>query len=493
MNPLTRQNALDQVFARVPEAIVFIDAGDRVLDVNPEFTKIFGYASMEACGRTINELVVPEERWAEGEAVSVRGRLGVLDDFESVRKHKNGTRIDVSVVSGPVTVTGSQVARYIIYRDITERKRIEQRLRRVVDANIIGVCIWKLDGQIIDANDEFLRMIGYNKSDMSSGSINWIHLTPVDWALVGSRSVTRIRSIGSVPSYEMEICRKDGLRLPVLLGGVEFGGASDEGMSFLIDLTDLRRAQQSAREGELRYNEVRSQLAHANRIASIAELSAAIAHELNQPLSGVVINASTCLFNLSAVPHNVEDAVQATRRTIRDANRASEVVSRLRAMFAKRDLQLTAVELDAATQEVLDLLSLDLQRNHIILQTEFAVGIEPIIGDRVQLQQVILNLVRNSMDAMRSIREDKRHLVIGIDRGPDNAVCLSLRDSGVGFDPNQAERLFEPFYSTKGDGMGIGLAVSRSIVELHGGRIWAKSNGDNGTTFFFTIPAAAAP
>jgi C4-dicarboxylate-specific signal transduction histidine kinase len=220
-------------------------------------------------------------------------------------------------------------------------------------------------------------------------------------------------------------------------------------------------------------------------------LTASIAHEVNQPLSGIVTNASTCLRMLAADPPNVDGARETARRTIRDGNRASEVISRLRLLYGKKNPTIESVDLNEATREVLVLSSSELQRNRVIVLQELAAGLPLVAGDRVQLQQVILNLIRNASDAMSAVDDRPRQLLIRTERNPDDHVLLTVKDAGVGFASQAADKLFESFYTTKNDGMGIGLSVSRSIIESHHGRLWATLNDGPGATFSFSIPHAS--
>jgi signal transduction histidine kinase len=249
----------------------------------------------------------------------------------------------------------------------------------------------------------------------------------------------------------------------------------------LQDVTDSRIAEEAL-------NRARSELAHVARVTTLNALTASIAHEINQPLSGIITNAGTCLRMLSADPPNVEGALETARRTIRDGHRASDVIARLRALYSKKDISFESMDLSEATGEVILLCRSDLQRNRVILRTELAGDLPPIAGDRIQLQQVILNLVRNASDAMSTIDDRPRELVIRTAIDDDDRVRLSVRDAGVGIDALAADRLFEAFHTTKSDGMGMGLSVSRSIIEAHRGRLWATNNDGPGATFSFCVP-----
>jgi signal transduction histidine kinase len=239
---------------------------------------------------------------------------------------------------------------------------------------------------------------------------------------------------------------------------------------------------------DLARDQARSELAHVAKAMSLGTLAASIAHELNQPLSGIVTNASTCQRMLAAVPPNIDGALETARRTIRDANRASEVITRLRALFNRKETATESVDLNEATREMIALSLSGLQRNEVIVRAELADNLPPVTGDRIQLQQVILNLLRNAADAMSTIDNRPRKLLVRTERAEGNQVRLSVKDSGVGFTPQAADKIFEAFYTTKTDGMGMGLSISRSIIEAHQGRLWATPNDGPGSTFSFAIP-----
>lgn len=252
-----------------------------------------------------------------------------------------------------------------------------------------------------------------------------------------------------------------------------------------VDIEDRKRAEEAlaARERDL---------SQATQMAMVGQFAASVAHEINQPLSGIITNASTCLRMLSGDPPNVDGAQETARRTIRDGNRASEVITRLRALYRKQGPITEAVDLNAATREVIALLMNDLRGNRVVLQTRLAEDLPPVLGDRVQLQQVIMNLIRNASEAMSGIDELRRQIVVRTDRDADR-VRLTVQDTGKGLEPRSQDRIFDAFFTTKKAGMGVGLAVSRSIIESHQGRLWAESNQGPGATFAFSIPTSREP
>jgi signal transduction histidine kinase len=234
---------------------------------------------------------------------------------------------------------------------------------------------------------------------------------------------------------------------------------------------------------------VRSELAHLARVATLGALTASITHEVSQPLSGIVTNASTCARMLAADPPDVAGARETARRTIRDADRASAVIARLRALFNK-DTRTEPIDLNEATREMIAMSLSELQRGRVLLRTELADDLPPVRGDRVQLQQVVLNLLLNAAEAMGGVDDRPRELVVATERDDGGRVRLTVRDAGVGVEPHAVHRLFDAFYTTKAGGMGIGLSVSRSIIESHRGRIWATPNQGPGASFSFSIPGA---
>jgi C4-dicarboxylate-specific signal transduction histidine kinase len=261
-------------------------------------------------------------------------------------------------------------------------------------------------------------------------------------------------------------------------------GDQDGRLEYIASIQDVtaRRLSEEARD------KAQSELAHVAGVMSLGTLAASIAHEINQPLSGIVTNASICQRMLAAAPPNIDGALETARRTIRDANRASEVITRLRALFSRKGTATESFDLNEAAREVIALSLSGLQRNQVVVRAELAEDLPPVAGDRVQLQQVILNLLRNASDAMSTVDDRPRELLIRTERDEGDRVRVTVKDVGGGFQPHAADRLFEAFYTTKNDGMGIGLSVSRSIIEAHRGRLWAKANDGPGSTFSFSIP-----
>jgi PAS domain S-box-containing protein len=641
-----------------------------------------------------------------------------------------------------------------LYSDLQER---EAKIRRLVDANIIGIVIADLDGGLIDANDAFLKMVGYDRIDLVSGRMRWLEMTPPEWVAVSQGAVAQMRATGSCDPYEKEYFRKDGSRVPVLISAAAFAESRDENVAFVLDLTERKRAEEARREseswrtltealpqlvwaatpggacdyfstqwteytgvpeiellgwrwmdvlhpddreptrqlwmdsvagrrrydveyrvrqcngvygwfktrgtpirdsegnivqwfgtctdisdrkraeealrqseqelltarnelemkvaertaelrrsaaylaeaqrlsltgsfgwnissgelvwseqsfrifeydpatnpsvgwvldrvhpddiavvretlecavhdgkdwdlehrllmpdGEVKYVHVvaravrdesdnlefvgalmditarkqgeealrtaQAELAHVTRVTTIGELTASIAHEVNQPLTAIVTNGNACLRWLAAQPPNLEEAREAVERIIKDGHRASEVIARIRALVKKTPPQKEWLDIYEIILEVIALARSEVQRHRVALQTQFSADLPRVHGDRIQLQQVLLNLIMNGIEAMSGVQPEPRELLVQSGNDGSNRVLIAVRDNGIGLDPKHLAHLFDAFYTTKPTGLGMGLAISRSIIEGHGGRIWAEANAPHGAVFQFTLP-----
>jgi len=366
-----------------------------------------------------------------------------------------------------------------LYRDLAER---EAKIRRLVDANLIGIFIWGLQGQIIEANDTFLRMVGYDHEDLAAGRVRWTDLAPPQWLGRTAGAPEEIDTRGAAQAYEKEYLRKDGSRVPVLIGSTAFDEARDEGVTFVLDLTERKRAEAAAREVQL-------ELAHANRVATMGQLSASIAHEINQPIGAAITYAQAGLSWLRAKPPNLEEALHALNLIVESSVRTAEVIDRIRALFKKAPTRNERLDINDGIREVIELTRGEAVKHDVSVQTDLADSLPLIYGDRVQLQQVILNLIMNAVEAMSGASDGKRELLISTRKADLQGVLVGVRDSGPGLAPEALERLFDAFYTTKPGGLGLGLSICRSIIEAHGGRLWANANVPHGAIFEFTVPA----
>jgi PAS domain S-box-containing protein len=498
-----------------------------------------------------------------------------------------------------------------LYRDLQER---EARIRRLVDSNIIGIVIWNFEGDIIDANEAFLQMLGYDREDLLSRRISWLGITPAELRYRDQQAIEQLKATGIAQSFQKEYFRKDGIRVPVLLGAASFKAGENEGVAFVVDLTEQKRAEEALRRSETYLSEAQrlsqtgsfgwdvsnskiywseetyrifeydrpteptlelllqrthpedrsmvrklidrvsnerkdfdyeqrllmpdgsvkhlrvvghpstkdewgrvefvgavtditerklaeralqqkevslrqtqAELAHVSRVTTMGELAASVAHEVNQPLVGVVTNASAGLRLLAGDAPNLVEAREAMRAIIRDGNRAADVVSRMRGLFKKARPAKETLNINEAIEEVVLLTRGEARRNKVALRMELATNLPSVMADRVQIQQVILNLILNGIQAMRAVEDRERVMVVSAQRGDGDQIRVAVQDCGIGIDPGSAERIFDAFHTSKPGGMGMGLTISRSIVESHGGRLWATANDGPGATFQFTV------
>jgi PAS domain S-box-containing protein len=387
------------------------------------------------------------------------------------------TRISVLELLASQAAISLENAR--LYNDLRER---EARIRRLVDSNIVGIVIWDVQGRIIEANQAFLDIVGYAREDLAS--LRWTELTPAEWRDVDDQASAELSATGSVQPREKEYFRKDGSRVPVLVARAIFEWNRDEGVAFVLDLTERKHV-----EGALR--DTQANLAHIMRITTLGELTASIAHEVNQPLAAVVANAEASLRWLRRGTPDVEAACRSVEWIINDGNRASEVIRRVRALANKTSLEKVPLDVNDVVREIVPLVQRELISNRVSLQMELAPALPTVLGDRVQLQQVIINLVMNGIEAMQSVTDRPRELVIRSRQDETRQVLVSVTDCGVGILADNANQLFNPFFTTKSSGMGMGLSICRSIMEAHGGRLWATANVPHGAAFQFTLPVNA--
>jgi len=482
-----------------------------------------------------------------------------------------------------------------LYSDLQER---EARIRRLVDSNIVGIVIWDFQGRILETNQAFLDIVGYAREDLAS--LRWMELTPPEWRDVDDQAFAELKATGTVQPCEKEYFRKDGSRVPVLVARAIFEWKPDEGVAFVLDLTERKRAEYLTRQvferspdrisivgrdyryqrvnpaferrwgmpaetivgmhvadllgmeifeqmakaylercfaGEdisyadwlptplgRRYSavtysplrpeserveaalviirdltehmlasealrEAQMELAHINRVTTMGQLTASIAHEVNQPLAAVVANAEACLGWLRRATPDVDAACRSVEWIIDDGNRASEVIRRVRALANKTNVEKAPLDINNVVREVIALVRRELISHQVSLQTELAPALPMTLGDRVELQQVIINLVMNGIEAMQPVTDRPRELVIRSRQDEAHHVLVSVKDCGVGIPAENVDRLFNAFFTTKSSGMGMGLSICRSIIEALGGRLWAEANLPQGATFHFTLPA----
>jgi PAS domain S-box-containing protein len=494
-----------------------------------------------------------------------------------------------------------------LYRDVAER---EAKIRRLVDANIIGIFFWNLEGAIVGANEAFLQMLQYSREDLVSGCVRRTDLTPAEWHARNERALAELKENRSVRPYETQLLRKDGDRVPVLIGGALFEEGGNEGVAFVLDLTEHNRAKEALQESEAKFRDyaetasdwlweigpdykftlltenafgsdpatrigttcwdcaldletepekwrrvwaildarqpfrdfvycsasgngspmyvkangkpvfdtngefrgyrgtgtdvtaiiraqqaeaslrtVQAELSHVTRVATLGQLTASIAHEITQPIASARNNARAGLNFLDRQPPDIGEVREALEGVVGDADRAGDIIERIRDHIKKAPPQKDCFDLNEAINQVIVLARGAITKNGVVVETRLTKGLFPVLGDRVQVQQVVLNLVLNAVEAMSSVKAEARELLISVKQSGANGVVVAVRDSGPGIDPEQLKRVFDAFYTTKPGGMGMGLSICRSIIDAHGGRLWVDANETRGAVFQFTLPS----
>ena len=475
------------------DCIVTIDHEGCITEFNPAAVHTFGHLRDDVLGKHLADIIIPpslrekhRRGFARYLATGETRVLGKRIEMTAVRADGSEFPVELAItripLEGPPSFTGH-------LRDITERKRAEHALRRseafLAEAQHLshtGSFSWRVATDEITWSEQLYRIYEVEIGTPVTLELIRTRVHPEDLTLY-ERMVEEARVGGNDFEWQYRLLMPDhsikymhALARPTRdeVGELEYIAA-------VQDVTERRLAEEAR-------DKARSELTHVTRVTSLGTLTASIAHELNQPLSGIVTNASTCLRMLAADPPNVDGARETARRTIRDGNRASEMIARLRALFSKRSVTIQLLDLNEAVREVIALSLSELQKNRVILRPELARDLPMVAGDRVQLQQVILNLIRNASDAMSAIDGRPRDLLIRTEQDANDQVRLSVSDVGIGFEPQAADKIFDAFYTTKNEGMGIGLSVSRSIIERHQGRLWATPNIGPGVTFSFSIP-----
>ena len=455
----------------------------------------YGWTAEQAMGRVVDDLLktippAPVEQIRT--ELTRKGRW----EGELVHTRKDGVRIVVaSRWSLERNERGTPVAILETNNDITDRKQAKEAFKRsgayLAEAQRLshtGSYAFDLAGNAyIYVSDECLRIFGVDpKAALPTREAIFRLIHPDDSERV-NRDFTKSVHEKVDTSSEFRIVLPN--RTMKHIQTTRHPVSNDAGEVFevvgtVVDITERKRAE----EERERWRQFESDLAHLNRVSMMGELAASIAHEVNQPLAGVVSNASAGLRWLAGESPNLEEAREGLRRIVRDGKRAGEVIARIRVLTRRTAAATEKLDANEIIHEVLALVGDEAKKKSVTIQTRFADGLAPIAGDRVQLQQVVLNLVINAMEAMSSINERARELVITTSNMEPDQVQVTVEDSGIGIDPEKLEKIFDSFYTTKPGGMGMGLSISRSILQAHGGRVWAARKDGYGTMFHFTLP-----
>jgi PAS domain S-box-containing protein len=474
----------------VPAGIALLSLAGEVQVVNDQLAEYFGKSLDELKDWSQGGIIHPDDLASVVASYTQWMATGTGIDHISRLRRFDGAYRWTQVRSAPLRNAGGQTVSWCtLHTDVDERMRAEEQLRRSEGflaagqrLSLTGTFRWCSATEEFTWSEELYRIYEFQRD------------VRVTFELIASRyhpeEKHRITEIASqvrngVPTldYGHRLLMPDGSikHLHVVAHGrLDKDGNGREYFGAVQDVTQRRLAEEAR-------DRAASELAHVTRVMSLGALTASIAHEVSQPLAGILTNAGTCQRMLRADPPNIDGALETARRTIRDGNRAADVIVRLRALFARKAAVTETLDLNEATREVLMLLSDDLVRKGVVVRVELDDDPLLVTGDRIQLQQVILNLVRNAADAMADVHDRPRSLLVKVDGGEKGCALLIVKDAGAGFALKDAERLFDAFYTTKSDGIGIGLSLSRTIIERHGGRLWARPNDGPGATFSFSI------
>ncbi len=477
------------------EGLYTIDTNGLVTSMNPAAEELFGWSFAELRGKKMHEMThhhYPDGRpfpssECAGFQVLTHGRP--LKNYEDVFIRKDGTFFEVVYSIAPMRDAAGQInSLVVVFSDITERKRTESELResearfRLV-ADSAPVMIWMsgTDKLCTYFNKPWLDFTGRSiDRELGNGWAEGVDPKDLQRCLV-----TYEHAFDRREAFRMEyhLRRHDGeFRWVLDMGVPRFNpdGSFAGYIGSCIDVTEHRRAEEQLRQAQ-------TDLAHISRVTTMGELTASVAHEVNQPIAAAVTNANTCLRWLDGDVPNIEEARAAATRIVEDGTRAANIINRIRVLFRKGTSKRELVDVNEVIREMIVLLRDAATQHSISTRTELATDLPPVRGDRVQLQQVIMNLMINGFDAMKDM-DGTRELTIRSQRSEDDQVFVSVSDTGVGLPAEQADQIFNPFFTTKPHGTGMGLSISRSIVESHGGRLWAVENSPHGARFYLILP-----
>jgi PAS domain S-box-containing protein len=479
-----------EVFEHNPVMYFMVDATGTVLSVNAFGAAQLGYTVGELVGQSVLTVFFEEDRAFVRKNVAIcTENPGRSHGWEVRKIRKDGTVLWVRENAKAVRRPGNQLIVLIACEDITERKRAEDALRQsemyLAEAQRIsrtGSFGWRVASGELFWSEEIFRIFEYDRAVKPSLELVLQRTHPEERAAF-QRFLERVADDGEDWELERRLLMPDGSvkYIHAVAHVVNDAPGNPEFVGAVMDVTATRRAEEQV-------NLARAELAHVARVTTMGELTAAIAHEVSQPLTGLVSSGHACLRWLAGETPDLEAARRAVERMINDGSRAGEVISRIRAMVRKSPPRKDTLNINDTITEVIALIRNEVQRNGISLRTELSNDLPLVSGDRIQLQQVILNLIVNAIEAMSGVNRLQRKLSIASMQDGSNGVLVTVRDSGTGLDRTSPERLFEAFYTTKTDGMGMGLAISRTIIEDHGGKLWATPNVSQGAVFQFRLP-----
>jgi PAS domain S-box-containing protein len=456
--------------------------------VNPAMERITGYRAEELIGQVVHDKIHhshPDGRPYPLSECPLSGAVRMRKPVhgEELFVRKDGTFFPVRYSASPILRDSVPVGTVIEVQDVTESKAAEEKVRKQAELLSLAhdaILVRDLESRITFWNEGAENTYGWTAEEAIGKVTHELLRTRFPVSLEAVDVALRERR-----EWEGELTHITRKGTAIVVASRQSLRRDERGVAAAIleinrDITDSKRAEESLRKAQ-------TELAHVTRVMTLGELTASIAHEVNQPLSGVVLNGNACLRWLGGDSPNLDEAREAVRRIIRDGNRATDVIARIRALVRKTDEEKTRLDMNDAIHEVAALADGEVRKNRVALRMELAGDLPPVLGDRVQLQQVILNLVMNGVEAMSSVADRPRELLIRSRQHESDKVLVAVQDSGIGIDGQNLEKIFNAFYTTKSQGMGMGLAISRSIVENHNGRLWAVPNDGPGATFQFTL------
>jgi PAS domain S-box-containing protein len=439
----------------------------------------------------LSALKIARQRWPHLPLIFVSGTLGEEVAIEALKigatDYVLKTRLS-RIVPSVQRALREAAERIDLSRAEEALRRSEAYLAEAQKLSHTGSFGWDVSSGKIYWSQETFRIFEYDPSTEPTSELILQRTHPEDRTLV-RQVIDRVSQERKDFDFEHRLLMPNGsvkyLRVVGRPSKSESG--SFEFLGAVTDITERKHSEEELRQKEVSLREAQTELAHVSRVTTMGELAASIAHEVNQPLAGIVTNANASLRWLAGERPNLDEARESIRRIIRDGNRAGDVISRMRAIFEKARTVKERLDINEAIEEVVILTQSEVRRNKVALRMELAADLPPVTGDRVQLQQVVVNLILNAIEAMSTVEDCQRDLVIRTQRGKGDEVQVAVRDSGIGINPMSAERMFAAFHTTKVGGLGMGLSISRSIVEWHGGRLWAIANDGPGATFQFTL------
>ncbi len=480
---LIRQSELNyrRLFEAAKDGILILDADTGLIsDVNPALSTILDFSHMELVGIPVWELGPFKDIVSNKSKFDQLHEKGYVVYENLAMETKAGRRIVVEFV-GNVYQVGTHNVIQCNVRDITDRNRTEGRFRRLVDSNAQGVFFWKERGDVTVVNDAFLRIVGYTREDLEVGRINWLAMTPQEFAPLDRNAFKEVKDTGSCALYEKEFVRKDGTRVPILIGGASFDDTEDEGVCFVIDLTERKKLEQ--------------QFLRAQRMESIGTLAGGVAHDLNNILAPIMMSIDV-LKSMSDSPEarSILETIEVS------AKRGASIVRQVLSFARGLEVERIEVQPRHLLQDIENIIK-DTFPKDISLNFSVPNELWTISGDPTQIHQILLNLCVNARDAMpmggtltlsvENCLLDEHYAAMNLQTKPGRYICISVIDSGVGMQPDLIDKIFEPFFTTKelNKGTGLGLSTVQAIVKSHNGAINVYSELGKGTTFKVYLPA----